>query len=121
MHIEIAIDINDPQLMIPFYMNLLGYRPNDVDNERYGKDQIYYSCIDPSGKGPQIIFQVVPEKTSTKSRIHLDFHVPNVEKSTNEAVQLGATQIDSEPIYEAGTHWIRLADPEGNIFCIVHQ
>ncbi len=119
MRIEIAIDINDPTLMIPFYESLFGYQQNKSDNERYGDDQIYYSCIDPAGKSPKLIFQVVPEAVTSKNRIHLDLHVTDIEKVTQRAIALGAIQIDSEPIEEAGTRWIRLSDPEGNIFCVV--
>lgn len=121
MRVEVAIDINDPQVMIPFYQDLLGYQSNEADNERYGIDQIYYSLLDPAGIGPKLIFQVVPEPVSSKNRIHLDLHVSNVEEFTDKAVRMGATRIDTEPIHEAGTHWIRLSDPEGNIFCIVHE
>ena len=121
MRIEIAIDINDPDLMIPFYESLLGYVSNSIDTERYGSDQIYYSSIDPAGKGPKIIFQVVPELASVKNRLHLDLHVTNIEQVTQRGVELGATRIDVEPIAEAGTRWIRLADPEGNIFCVVES
>lgn len=121
MRIEVAIDVNDPELMITFYKNLLGYRTNEVDNERYGPDQIYYSAVDPTGLGPKLIFQVVPEKPSAKNRIHLDLHVSDIEEQTLRAVELGATRIDDSPITEAGSRWIRLADPEGNIFCVGQQ
>ena len=121
MRIEVAIDVNDPELMITFYENLLGYRTNEVDNQRYGQDQIYYSAVDPIGIGPKLIFQVVPEKVSEKNRIHLDLHVSNIEEHAVRAIELGATRIDDSPIAEAGTRWIRLADPEGNIFCLVRD
>ena len=121
MRIEVAIDVNDPELMITFYKNLLGYRTNEVDNERYGPDQIYYSAVDPTGLGPKLIFQVVPEKPSAKNRIHIDLHVSDIEEQTLRAVELGATRIDDSPITEAGSRWIRLADPEGNIFCVGQQ
>jgi predicted enzyme related to lactoylglutathione lyase len=121
MRIEVAIDVNDPELMITFYINLLGYHTNEVDNERYGPDQIYYSAVDPTGIGPKLIFQVVPEKVTEKNRIHLDLHVSDIEGQALRAVELGATRIDESPITEAGSRWIRLADPEGNIFCIGQQ
>jgi predicted enzyme related to lactoylglutathione lyase len=121
VRIEVAIDINDPDLMIPFYESLLGYVSNSLDNERYGTDQIYYSSNDPAGKGPKIIFQVVPEFASAKNRLHLDLHVADIEQITQRAVELGATRLDVQPIAEAGTRWIRLADPEGNIFCVVES
>ena len=121
MRIEVAIDVNDPELMITFYERLLGYRTNEVDNQRYGQDPIYYSAVDPTGIGPKLIFQVVPEKVTEKNRIHLDLHVSDIEAQAVRTVELGATRIDDSPIAEAGTRWIRLADPEGNIFCLVRD
>jgi predicted enzyme related to lactoylglutathione lyase len=119
MRIEVAIDVNDLELIITFYENLLGYQTHHTDTERFGPDQIYYSAVDPTGLGPKLIFQVVPEKPSAKNRIHLDLHVSDIEEQALRAVELGATRIDESPITEAGSRWIRLADPEGNVFCLV--
>lgn len=121
MRIEIAIDVNDPELIIPFYRELLGYLPHDADNERYGTDNRYFSLVDPTGTGPKFIFQLVPETSSIKNRIHLDLHVSDLETQAERAVTLGAKRIDLLPVQEAGTEWIRLADPEGNIFCMVQD
>jgi predicted enzyme related to lactoylglutathione lyase len=121
MRIEVAIDVNNPELMISFYEKLLGYHAHHLDNERYGQEQIYYSAVDPNGVGPKLIFQLVSEKVSVKNRIHLDLHVADIEATANHAVELGATRIDLLPIEEAGTAWIRLADPEGNILCVVQD
>jgi len=126
MRIEVAIDVNDPELIIAFYEKLLGYQRHHPDTERYGPNPIYYSAVDPTGLGPKLIFQLVPEKPSAKNRIHLDLHVSDIEEQALRAIELraielGATRIDESPITEAGSRWIRLADPEGNIFCIVEQ
>ena len=121
MNIEIAIDINQPDLIIPFYARLLGYQTDLSDETRYGSDQKYFSLTDPTGTRPKLIFQVVPEKTTSKNRIHLDFHVVDIEANAAQAIEFGATRIDVEPIIEVGATWIRLADPEGNIFCFVQS
>jgi predicted enzyme related to lactoylglutathione lyase len=121
MRIEVAIDVNDPELIIAFYEKLLGYQRHHPDTERYGPNPIYYSAVDPTGIGPKLIFQVVLEKVTEKNRIHLDLHVSDIEGQALRAIELGATRIDESPITEAGSRWIRLADPEGNIFCIVEQ
>jgi predicted enzyme related to lactoylglutathione lyase len=117
----VAIDVNDPELIIAFYEKLLGYQRHHPDTERYGPNPIYYSAVDPTGIGPKLIFQVVLEKVTEKNRIHLDLHVSDIEGQALRAIELGATRIDESPITEAGSRWIRLADPEGNIFCIVEQ
>ena len=121
MNIEIAIDINEPALIIPFYARLLGYQTDVSDETRYGSDRTYFSLTDPTGTKPTLIFQVVPEKPTSKNRIHLDFHVVDIESNAALAIEFGATRIDVEPISEVGATWIRLADPEGNIFCFVQS
>ena len=121
MNIEIAIDINEPDLIIPFYARLLGYQTDVSDETRYGSDKTYFSLTDPAGTKPTLIFQVVPEKPTSKNRIHLDFHVVDIESNAALAIKFGATRIDVEPISEVGATWIRLADPEGNIFCFVQS
>jgi predicted enzyme related to lactoylglutathione lyase len=63
----------------------------------------------------------VPEPVTAKPRIHIDVHEFDIETAAARAVELGATRIDDEPVTEVGAAWIRLEDPEGNVFCIVQE
>ena len=85
---------------------------------------------DPRGEGPDVWFQVVPERKSIKNRLHIDLYasggrdVPletrreRVEAEAARLVALGATR--KQAIAEEGLdhYGVALADPEGNEFDI---
>ena len=121
MHVELALDVNDPERMITFWSQILGYVAEEEDRFDVDADPVYWSLIDPAGRGPRLVIQRVPEPVSAKTRVHIDVHVPDIEASADAAVALGATRNDDTPIAEVGAAWIRLTDPEGNIFCFVHE
>lgn len=71
-------------------------------------------------EGPKLGFQKVPDPTPGKNRVHLDFSAADVDGEASRLTAAGAT--------EAGRHkfgdnfrWVVLADPEGNVFCVVGQ
>jgi hypothetical protein len=104
------------------------YRSIGVSEDELGigRDRIE----DPEGEGPDIWFQVVPERKSIKNRLHIDLHasggrdVPletrreRVEAEAARLVALGATR--KQAIVEEGLdHYaVALSDPEGNEFDI---
>ena len=85
---------------------------------------------DPEGEGPDIWFQVVPERKSIKNRLHIDLRASGgrdapletrrdrVEAEAARLVALGATR--KHAIVEEGLdHYaVALSDPEGNEFDI---
>lgn len=120
MHIEFTLDVNDPERMIDFWSQVLGYEPEEQG--RYDEpDRIYWMVVDPEGRGPRLVIQRVPEPVTCKTRVHIDVHVPDIEAEAQRAVSLGATRVDASPIEEVGAAWIRLTDPEGNLFCFVRE
>ncbi len=88
------------------------------------------SIADPSGEGPRIWFQVVPEQKSIKNRLHIDLHASGgrdtpletrrelVEAEAARLVALGATR--RHPNVEEGLdhYGVAMTDPEGNEFDI---
>jgi len=104
------------------------YRSIGVSEDKLGTgaDRIE----DPKGEGPDIWFQVVPERKSIKNRLHIDLHasggrdVPletrcaRVEAEAARLVALGATR--KHAIVEEGLdhYGVALTDPEGNEFDI---
>lgn len=120
MHVEITLDVNDPERMIDFWSRVLRYELEEQG--RYDEPgRIYWMLVDPAGRGPRLVIQRVPEPVTAKTRVHVDVHVPDIEVSADEAVALGATRVDASPIEEVGAAWIRLTDPEGNLFCFVRE
>ncbi|MEY9967846.1 hypothetical protein ABIA33_005926 [Streptacidiphilus sp. MAP12-16] len=89
------------------------------------------SIVDPTGQGPRVWFQQVPEPKVVKNRLHLDLKVgggrdvtltvrkQRVATMVERLAKAGATivRITDEPGVE---HYaVLLQDPEGNEFCVV--
>ena len=60
--------------------------------------------------------QRVPEAKTSKSRVHLDIRVDDIHAEAARLDALGAKRIDVGQGSEE--HWITMADPEGNEFCV---
>ena len=110
--IGVTIDCNDLTTMTNFWCAALGYRMGGLDAQ-------YQWIEDPDSEGPGIILQRVPEPRQGKNRLHLDLYANDIEHEADRLLALGARRIDPVPIEEAGNRWIRIADPEGNEFCVV--
>jgi len=110
-HVEIVIDGSDADRLARFWAAALGYRPHGA----FGQ---YRSLVDPGGSGPKVIIQQVPEVKAGKNRVHLDLHANDVAAEVSRLVGHGARALDAEAIDEAGTSWVRMADPDGNEFCV---
>ena len=61
---------------------------------------------------PRIWFQLVPESKIAKNRVHLDLTADHPEQELARLTGLGAT------VTHRLEHWVELADPEGNEFCL---
>ncbi|OBG76938.1 glyoxalase [Mycobacterium sp. E3298] len=71
-------------------------------------------------EGPRLGFQKVPDPTPGKNRVHLDFGPADVDAEASRLTAAGATEVGR---HEFGDNfrWVVLADPEGNVFCVVGQ
>jgi catechol 2,3-dioxygenase-like lactoylglutathione lyase family enzyme len=106
---NVAIDCRTPSQLVRFWAAALGY---DVqhDEDRYG------ALTDPTGTGPRLLFQVVPEGKVVKNRVHLDVAVPDRDAEIERLVELGGIRL--RDVEEDGEAWTVLQDPEGNEFCV---
>ena len=144
---QLTIDCNDPTRLVRFWAPLLGYEvqpppdgfatwndwyrsvgvPDDeLDTTGDGSDRIF----DPSGRGPKIWFQLVPERKTIKNRLHLDLFVsggrsesleqrrPIVDAKVAEVVALGARVVRMTDDAASDSYAALVHDPEGNEFCI---
>lgn len=68
--------------------------------------------VEPSGDGPRLWCQLVPEPKRVKNRLHLDLVSGTPEAEIGRITALGATVLVRHE-----DHWV-LADPEGNEFCL---
>jgi hypothetical protein len=68
--------------------------------------------VEPSGDGPRLFFQRVPEEKVAKNRVHFDLRVSDIDDEIERLVRLGATVLAR---YEENAV---LGDLEGNEFCL---
>ena len=86
------------------------------------------ALVDPSGKGPRIFFQKVPEPKTSKNRVHLDLRaaagVPTearaetLEAECERLIALGASRVERFEENGMDAVFIVMRDPEGNEFCL---
>jgi hypothetical protein len=109
---EVVMDCGDPCILATFWSEALGYEVTECDDD-------VASIEDPSGTGPSLFFQRVPEAKSTKNRVHFDLNIGDgdLEPAVAKLVSLGASKVRLKE--SDGRWWVVLADPEGNEFCVV--
>jgi predicted enzyme related to lactoylglutathione lyase len=106
---SVGIDVNDLPAMRDFWRSLTEYEVESSDDE-------HTYLVEPSGIGPNLFLQRVPEARVGKNRLHLDLESSNLAAATRSALAVGATLVEH---HEAGdSTWTVFADPEGNVFCI---
>ena len=141
---QLVIDCADPEPHARFWVAALGYEfepPPDgfaswdeywrhigVPEDELG---IGADCIvDPSGRGPRIWFQVVPERKTIKNRLHIDISVSGgravpietrrqrVDAEAARLADLGALLVGALDSEGLDHYAVAMNDPEGNEFDI---
>jgi hypothetical protein len=124
--LQITVDARDPGRLAAFWAFALGYvlqtpRPGYIDAD---DEEQYTAIVDPTGAGPRVLFQRVPEAKVTKNRLHFDVNSGHgaadrrfaVRRHANQLVSAGALIL--REMNEPTGWWIVLQDPEGNEFCL---
>lgn len=108
----VTVDCKDPEALAAFWTALLGV-------EVRGRWQQYVGLHPMAPDQPRLLFQRTDDPRPPKNTWHLDLHVPSVDLATavGRAVGLGATLVEEHD--QDGQIWNTLADPEGNLFCLV--
>ncbi|MGX1749945.1 VOC family protein [Glutamicibacter protophormiae] len=149
MTIQLTIDCANPQLMVDFWGEALGYVPEPppaghaswraywqdmgVPEEELppGAGDLPESIIDPDGRGPRIWFQQVPEPKTLKNRWHFDLkvgggqgvpmatRVARVGAAAERLTARGALILAIHNEPAMGHYAIAMQDPEGNEFDVV--
>ncbi|GGK04930.1 glyoxalase [Streptomyces camponoticapitis] len=146
--LQITIDCADPARLVDFWSDALGYvaepppdgaatwrehwiaRGLPEEELSEGAGETPESIVSPTGTGPRIWFQQVPEGKVVKNRVHLDLKVgggrevplpvrkERITAKSDRLVAAGATvsRVMDEPYMDYFA--IVLADPEGNEFCV---
>ncbi|MFD7065998.1 VOC family protein [Streptomyces sp. NPDC059913] len=146
MTLQMTIDCADPQRMVAFWTEALGYVPEPppgghvtwraywsamgVPEEELppGAGDVPESITDPAGRGPRVWFQKVPEPKTGKNRWHFDLKVSGgrdvaldvrkrrVDETVERLVGAGATVLQTKDEPDSGFYAVAMQDPEGNEF-----
>lgn len=108
--------VNDVSRAMEFWTAALGYEPiypPDFDWVLLGAPG------EPGGPEVRLALQMVDSDASDRRRHHLDLYADDQTAEVARLVQLGATEVDWD--YEENADYVVLADPEGNLFCVVDK
>ncbi|MER7869262.1 VOC family protein [Streptomyces cellulosae] len=134
--VQVTFDCAEPERLARFWCEVLGYTvvpPKGYDSwDDFNRvqfpdgDGAWCSASDPTGAGPRLFFQRVPEGKTVKNRVHLDVRVGTgltgeerlaaLEAECARLIPLGATR---QRLLDDGTDsCIVMQDVEGNEFCL---
>ncbi|MFB7394524.1 VOC family protein [Streptomyces sp. NPDC059810] len=134
---QVTFDCADPERVARFWCEVLGYAVTpppggfatwaEYDRSRPAEERgAWCACTDPSGEGPRLYFQRVPEGKVVKNRVHLDVRVATglvgeerlaaLEAECTRLVALGAVR--ERLLYDGHDACIVMRDVEGNEFCL---
>lgn len=137
--IQVTFDCAEPERVARFWCDVLGYAIppppegfadwNEFDRALPADKQgSVFACVDPTGAGPRLFFQRVPEGKVVKNRVHLDVRagtgLEGIERLTTleaecaRLVGLGATRVRLLPAADGEESCIVMQDVEGNEFCL---
>ncbi|MFC4784878.1 VOC family protein [Nocardioides sp. MAHUQ-72] len=135
--VQVTFDCAEPERVARFWCEVLGYvlptLPEefatwaDYDRSQPPEEQgSWCACEDPSGVGPRLYFQRVPEGKVAKNRVHVDVRAGTglvgeerlaaLEAECARLLPLGATRV--ELLYDGTNACIVMQDVEGNEFCL---
>jgi hypothetical protein len=105
---SVVINVTDVPRAAEFWAKALGYRVREGSNEGWAM------VVPESGDGPNLAFD-------RGDRTHLDLYGANRAEQQSEIerlISLGATRVEGWP-YPENADFVVLADPVGNLFCVV--
>ena len=116
VRVSVVLDSVEPRAVTGFWREALGYR------EAADLGTFVVLAPGPGEAGPLVVLQRVTEERAGKNRMHLDLPPPDADEHVARLERLGARRIGG-PVTELeptlGVRWQRMADPQGNEFCVV--
>jgi hypothetical protein len=138
-HFQVTFDCAQPERVARFWCEVLGYVVppppegfatwTDFDRALPPQQQgSAFACVDPTGVGPRLYFQRVPEGKVVKNRVHLDVRVGAglvgeervavLEAEGARLVALGATRVRLLAADDDNESCLLMQDVEGSEFCL---
>jgi len=137
--VQVTFDCAEPERVARFWCEVLGYvvppPPEgfadwaEFDRSLPAEHQgTAFACVDPTGAGPRLFFQRVPEGKVVKNRVHLDVRVGTglvgdervaaLEAECARLIPLGASRGRLLLADEENESCLVMQDVEGNEFCL---
>jgi hypothetical protein len=138
--VQITFDCVEPERVARFWSEVLGYVVPPPPEGFAGWDEFdravppgyqgpaFASCADPTGAGPRLFFQRVPEGKVVKNRVHLDVRVgaglvgaerlAALEAACARLIPLGAVRGLLQVADDENESCLGMQDIEGNEFCL---
>lgn len=101
----------DPSTLATFWREALGYR-------EYFTDSSVSVLVPKEGNARPLVLQGVPEPKAGKNRMYVDLVVNVIDLEVARLQALGGRRLDKGVQSFGDTHWVRMADPENNEFCV---
>ena len=134
--VQVAFDCAEPVRVGRFWCEVLGYEAPVPDrfaswddyNDSLAPEELdsWFACTDPTGVGPRLFFQRVPEGKVVKNRVHLDVRVGTglvgderlavLEAECTRLLALGAVRVRLLLADEENESCLVMQDIEGNEF-----
>lgn len=109
----LTIDCDDHLAVARFWEAALGWEIAETDEEGT-------VLRPPAGvDATDILFLKVPDRKTTKNRLHLDLRPDDQAAEVARLEALGARRVDIGQTEDVT--WVVLADPEGNEFCVLRS
>jgi hypothetical protein len=136
---QVTFDCAQPERVARFWCDVLGYvvpapPPGFASWEQFDRalpldrQGSAFACVDPTGVGPRLFFQRVPEGKAVKNRLHLDVRVATglvgeerlaaLEAECARLSAIGASRVRLLPADDINESCIVMQDVEGNEFCL---
>jgi len=136
---QVTFDCAEPERVARFWCEVLGYvvppPPEGFatwddykGSQPPEKRDSWFACVDPSGVGPRLFFQRVPEGKVVKNRLHLDVRAATglvgeerlaaLEAECARLLPLGGTRVRLLRADGFNESCLVMQDVEGNEFCL---
>lgn len=116
-----TVDCRDAYALSVFWQRVLGYEMNAEGPNEPGDEEC--PIHDPQ-TGHTILFIEVADPTPGKNIVHFDLRprTGSRDEEVTRLLELGATIAeDHRGIRGPGSGWVTMADPEGNLFCVLRS